>query len=413
MSASTSHALPQSDLSTIMGRATLVNGLVATGAGVFSNQLVGFTGSFASPFIASGALLILAWAVIRGSWIENYDSTNTDPGASDPLQLARLRTALRIVREDSRLLVLGLTQTCFEGSMYLFVFLWVPVLQEHSLLGMMLGSVLYTYLVAISPESSLMAHAKLSSAVCALALAVSISQPDERARFWVFCVFEACVGLYYPLQDTLPSALIANEHRETLSSLFRVPLNVFVVGVADARGAVLTASALMLGFSSVMTGAVIVSRVEGGRWAGGSAECSGARHPAFPTRATPSSNRPRARISVVGEIDSPSRSASLPHFLSLPALIDSPAPFPSGPCTSTLHATLLALPVSTRAWPFSALLPSVPPHLPLPSSRADADAEPFLPYSLLTRRRQAARGDPEATSLFLPHLMTCGRSSRA
>jgi hypothetical protein len=47
-----------------------------------------------------------------------------------------------------------------------------------------------------------------------------------------------------------------------------VPLNVFVVvslltGVAGARGAVLTASALMLGFSSVMTGAVIVSRVEG------------------------------------------------------------------------------------------------------------------------------------------------------
>ncbi|KAJ7809207.1 hypothetical protein B0H14DRAFT_2867562 [Mycena olivaceomarginata] len=271
MSASTSHALPQSDLSTIMGRATLVNGLVATGAGVFSNQLVGFTGSFASPFIASGALLILAWAVIRGSWIENYGSTNSDPGASDPLQLARLRTALRI--------------TCFEGSMYLFVFLWVPALQEHSLLGllplgyifssfmlsMMLGSVLYTYLVAISPESSLMTHAKLSSAVCALAalaLAVSVSQPDERARFWAFCVFEACVGLYYPVQGMLRGALIANEHRATLSSLFRVPLNVFVVvslltGVAGARGAVLTASALMLGFSSVMTGAVIVSRVEG------------------------------------------------------------------------------------------------------------------------------------------------------
>jgi hypothetical protein len=116
-----------------------------------------------------------------------------------------------------------------------------------------------------------MTHAKLSSAVCALAalaLAVSVSQPDERARFWAFCVFEACVGLYYPVQGMLRGALIANEHRATLSSLFRVPLNVFVVvslltGVAGARGAVLTASALMLGFSSVMTGAVIVSRVEG------------------------------------------------------------------------------------------------------------------------------------------------------
>ena len=50
-----------------------------------------------------------------------------------------------------------------------------------------------------------------------------------------------------------------------LSSLFRVPLNVFVVvslltGVSSARYAVLTASSIMLVFSSLMTGAVIVSR---------------------------------------------------------------------------------------------------------------------------------------------------------
>ncbi|KAJ7750758.1 hypothetical protein B0H14DRAFT_2981790, partial [Mycena olivaceomarginata] len=148
----------------------------------------------------SGALLILAWAVIRGSWIENYGSTNSDPSASDPLQLARLRTALRIVHEDQCLFVLGLTQTCPEGSMYLFIFLWVPALQEHSLLRLLLGyifsfmlsmmprSVLYTFLVAISPESSLLTHAKLSSAACALAalaLAVSVSQPDERALLGV------------------------------------------------------------------------------------------------------------------------------------------------------------------------------------------------------------------------------------
>jgi hypothetical protein len=249
-----------------MGRATLVNGLVATGAGVFSNQLIGFTGSFASPFVASGALLILAWAVICGSWIENYGGTNSDPGASDPLQLAHLRTALRIVCEDPRLLVLGVTQTCPEGSIYLFVFLWVPALQEHSLLGLlplgyifsfmlsiMLSSVLYTYLVAILPESSLMTHGKLSSAVCAhaaLALAVSVSQPDERARFGAFCIFEACVGLYYPVQGMLRGTLIANEHRATLS-------------IVDARGTVLTGSALMLVFSSVITSVVIFSRVEG------------------------------------------------------------------------------------------------------------------------------------------------------
>ncbi|KAJ7136634.1 DUF791-domain-containing protein [Mycena epipterygia] len=284
ISASTSHALPQSDLSTIMGRATLVNGLVATGAGVFSNQLVGLTGSFATPFVASGALLIVAWGVIRGSWIENYGGGGGQADKGDPFQIQRLKQAMHIVQEDPRLLVLGLTQTCFEGSMYLFVFLWVPSLQEYSLmallplgyifssfmLSMMLGSILYTFISASSSEPSLLTHAKLSSAVCAvsaLALAVSVTQHDERLRFWAFCVFEACVGMYYPVQGMLRGALIANENRATLSSLFRVPLNIFVVvslltGVSSARSAVLTASSLMLAFSSIMTGAVIVSRVE-------------------------------------------------------------------------------------------------------------------------------------------------------
>ncbi|KAJ7701188.1 DUF791-domain-containing protein [Mycena rosella] len=285
ISASTSHALPQADLSTIMGRATLLNGLVATGAGVFSNQLVAITGSFATPFVASGILLVLAWAVIRGTWVENYGSGGgAEAATGDPFQLQRLKTAARIVQDDPRLLVLGLTQTCFEGSMYLFVFLWVPSLQESSLMGllplgyifssfmlsMMLGSILYTFLSASSPDSSLLTHAKLSSAVCAvaaLALAVSVTQRDERARFWAFCVFEACVGMYYPVQGMLRGALVADAHRATLSSLFRVPLNVFVVvslltGVSSARSAVLTASSLMLAFSSIMTGAVIVARVE-------------------------------------------------------------------------------------------------------------------------------------------------------
>ncbi|KAJ6489919.1 hypothetical protein C8R45DRAFT_200218 [Mycena sanguinolenta] len=287
ISAATTHALPQADLSSIMGRATLVNGLVATGAGVFSNQLVGFSGSFASPFIASGALLILAWVVIRASWVENYGGPATDASAmSDPFQLARLRTALRIVSDDPRLLVLGITQTCFEGSMYLFVFLWVPSLQESSLMGllplgyifssfmlsMMLGSLLYTFVTSISTEPSLLIHAKLSSCVLAmssLALAVAVSHQSEHWRFYAFCVFEACVGMYYPVQGMLRGTLIANENRATLSSLFRVPLNVFVVvslltGVASARIAVLMSCAVMLAGASILTGVVIVGRADSG-----------------------------------------------------------------------------------------------------------------------------------------------------
>jgi MFS transporter, MFS domain-containing protein family, molybdate-anion transporter len=166
---------------------------------------------------------------------------------------------------DPILLVLGLTQTVFEGSMYLFVFIWVPILQESSIdpslplgyifsafmVSMMLGSQLYTYITAHwfrpSPvpqkharsssvaslssqgDSSLSLHAQLSSLVCAasavtFAACVSIgkgkSQQGEHLKFWAFCLFEACVGMYYPVQGMLRGSLIANEHRATVSSFF-------------------------------------------------------------------------------------------------------------------------------------------------------------------------------------------------
>ncbi|KAK7685555.1 hypothetical protein QCA50_011422 [Cerrena zonata] len=289
ISASTSLGLPQSDLSTILGRATLVNGFVAAGAGVFSNQLVGYTGSFASPFMASGMLLMLAWVVIRGLWKENYGGSDSSKAtvSQDTFQLKRLSQAWKIVMSDPNLLVLGLTQTCFEGSMYLFVFLWVPSLQESAasstlplgyifssfMIAMMLGSLLYTTIVSYNAshggDDALSLHAKLSSLVCAvsaLTFAIAVSNHDEHVRFWAFCAFEACVGMYYPVQGMLRGSLISNEHRATLSSLFRVPLNIFVVvslltGVSSARYTVLTTSACMLGFSSLMTGAVIVRRL--------------------------------------------------------------------------------------------------------------------------------------------------------
>jgi MFS transporter, MFS domain-containing protein family, molybdate-anion transporter len=324
VSSSNNLSLPQSDLSAILGRATLLNGFVATGAGVFSNSLVGFTHSFASPFIASGALLILGFFVISGLWTENYGAQETSSSdASSIFQLRRLSQAIHIVRKgkcgilhtpnglthtiviDPQLLVIGLTQTCFEGSMYLFVFLWVPSLQEASKTGdslplgyifscfmvsMMLGSLLYTSVVssqtsrtsnANSQDEMLMVNAKLSSLVCAtssLAFAAAITFQSEHTRFWAFCIFEACVGMYYPVQGMLRGTLVSNEHRATvswilasfclisllipygqLSSLFRVPLNIFVVvslltGVSSARDKVLTASAIMLGISSIMTG---------------------------------------------------------------------------------------------------------------------------------------------------------------
>ena len=194
---------------------------------------------------------------------------------------------------DKRLLVLGLTQTVFEGSLYIFVFLWVPFLQESLpnagprttplplgyifscfMMSMTMGSILYTSIVSLShfdadpshaptptpspPETeplvdgqqhhiadgpsghqpspnlnasdppphpvlvherAIALHAKLSSAVCAaaaLAFLVSVADAREHIRFWAFCAFEACAGMYYPVQGMLRGRLVSDEHRATV-----------------------------------------------------------------------------------------------------------------------------------------------------------------------------------------------------
>jgi len=286
IASSQSNGVSQGDLSSIMGRASLINGFVASAMGVASNELVSFTGTYASPFVASAGLLALSYVMISGLWTENYGSGGAGSKKVDVFQLSRVKQAWRIVREDPSLLTLGLTQTCFEGSMYLFVFLWVPSMEKVSndatlplgyifssfMFSMMIGSLIYTsitsYVRTKAPsDSSLVLHAKLSSLVCltaGLALATSMSASTVRTRFWAFCVFEACVGMYYPTQGMLRGSMISNDHRATLSSLFRLPLNIFVVvalltGVSSARN-VFAGCTLSLMFSSIMTALIVVRR---------------------------------------------------------------------------------------------------------------------------------------------------------
>ncbi|PFH47006.1 hypothetical protein AMATHDRAFT_68561 [Amanita thiersii Skay4041] len=308
ISSATSISLPESNLSTIMGRATLVNGLVATAAGVVSNELVKLTNTFRSPFGLAAIVLAMSWIVIKVLWSENYgnqDDIHHSHGQST-FSLQRMKEAWSMLYTDRQLLVLCLTQTCFEGSMYIFVFAWVPSLQQASastsplplgyifssfMISMMLGSLLYTAITSrfltsftkphtapstpalelIAPDSdsyplftppvspSLLLHAKLSSFVCllsSLAFGASILSTSAQPRFWAFCVFEACVGMYYPVQGMLRGALIPDEHRATISSLFRIPLNIFVIislltGVSSARQIVLAACSAVLAFSSL------------------------------------------------------------------------------------------------------------------------------------------------------------------
>lgn len=43
-----------------------------------------------------------------------------------------------------------------------------------------------------------------------------------------FCIFEACVGIFWPSMMKLRSQYVPEESRSTIINLFRIPLNLFV-----------------------------------------------------------------------------------------------------------------------------------------------------------------------------------------
>jgi hypothetical protein len=148
---------------------------------------------------------------------------------------------------DKRILTIGLASCFFEGSMYLFVFFWTPALKSTrelltpgsdlpfgmifaSFMGaVMLGSLLFNFLVTswsfVSPGRFLTVIFALASS----ALLVTVICKEERLTFWSFCIFEACVGMYFPSIGYLKGKIIEDGVRARVYGMLRIPLNVFVV----------------------------------------------------------------------------------------------------------------------------------------------------------------------------------------
>lgn len=72
ISSAKSKGMTQGEIGALLGRCTLVNGIVASLAGVVSDAAVRISGTYRSPFVLSGVLLVTAGVLIRGTWEENY-----------------------------------------------------------------------------------------------------------------------------------------------------------------------------------------------------------------------------------------------------------------------------------------------------------------------------------------------------
>lgn len=240
------------DLSRTFGVMSTLNSVVAIVSGVFSEWVVTVSGTRKAPFAAAVALLAAAFWVISTRWEENYGDSAKDkkPKADDGKEQAP-RPKLWEMLKDPRIVCLGLSSTMLEGSMYLFVFMWGPALQSaHAYeaaassgagaglpYGIIFASFMASVLAAsllfnIAMDNKLLKYTYLLGGILAVADLVFylLEQPrSEQLTFWLFCLFEACVGMYWPCMGYLKGQLIDDGVRAQLYGILRVPLNVFVV----------------------------------------------------------------------------------------------------------------------------------------------------------------------------------------
>ncbi|KAI1341284.1 DUF791-domain-containing protein [Xylariaceae sp. FL0016] len=247
------------DLSRTYATTSTINSLSAIMSGVVSELLVRFTGSRKSPFLLAAALLWLGLQVIWSHWMENFGaeaavkkseiskvSTN-GKNAKDLDDQDKPKPASTVWSTITRpsILALGFASTMFEGSMYLFVFFWTPALKsvqkspgEELPYGFIFASFMATAMAAaltfnIVTQRRLVKCSRLLVGVLLVAnfSFVKLAGPKtEDAAFWLSCLFEAAVGMYWPCMGYLKGRLIEDDARAKVYGIMRVPLNVFVVG---------------------------------------------------------------------------------------------------------------------------------------------------------------------------------------
>jgi len=219
-------------LSDTFTKAYFGNYVVAIAAGLLGSGAVGAFGVLA-PFELALLLLLTGTGVIVATWNENYGDTTVGT-------IATFKTALTHMR-NPKLLLLAACQALFESTMYTFVFMWTPQLEAANTTGIPLphGLVFAVLMVSCMIGANCVQMLRrcfpagqYMQGVFGLA-AVGMLPSVLGLGFWPqlygFCVFEGCVGVYFPTWGSIRSQVVPETCRASVMNILRVPLNLIVV----------------------------------------------------------------------------------------------------------------------------------------------------------------------------------------
>jgi len=219
-------------LSTTFSRMYVGNGLVAIASGWLAQLAYDYAQHPVAPFDVSIAFLAAGSAAILLLWSENY-------GDAKAALATGLGDAIRLIRSDSQVMLLGASQGLFEGAMFTFVFMWTPSLEDAApgqdiphgiifaafMICASLGGAIFRIL---SQRQVLEVFMRSVFFIAAISMFIVAFSTNGQTTFLAFLLFEVCVGVFWPGMGTLRSKCIPEETRATVINLFRVPLNLMV-----------------------------------------------------------------------------------------------------------------------------------------------------------------------------------------
>ena len=225
------HSFPSEWVAATFAKATLYNSVISVVAGILANTIAEWMrfGPVA-PFVLAIPFLITAGILIQLTWDENY-------GGKQLKVIQPCVESLRYIVTNNRVMLIGTVTSLFESAMYIFVFLWTPVLDRAHhypplgivfscfMLCVTLGSFLFNFTIkhGIRPSSVVILTVIVASLANIGAAFASASHP--RTSFLMFVILELACGVYFPAMGWLRQRILPEAHHAGIINWFRVPLN--------------------------------------------------------------------------------------------------------------------------------------------------------------------------------------------
>lgn len=225
------HSFPNEWVPATFAKATLYNSVISVAAGILANTIAEWVGfGPVAPFVLAIPFLITAGVLIQFTWDENY-------GGKQMKVIQPCMESLRHIVTNNRVMLIGVVTSLFESAMYIFVFLWTPVLDRAHhfpplgivfscfMLCVTLGSFFFNFTIknGISPSKVVILTVIVASLANIGASLASANHP--RSSFMMFIILELACGVYFPAMGWLRQRILPEAHHAGIINWFRVPLN--------------------------------------------------------------------------------------------------------------------------------------------------------------------------------------------